>query len=286
MTSSLRQIRFIIQKTDSWKNHLLRGRIGFYTFFLILIFSIAIPSGFFNAFFFFLSSLKYVICFMFFISAIILMVGDEETTKNWQNTSVRNKDIKGKFLYSLIDGTILLVISAAILGILYLSGIPYDLEQTYLDENPGASSPLRYIPTTQAAFIYAFIIVLMLLSMFTGIYWLYSRCSKVIGFRRHENVMKVNIIRVLVGMIINLLIWAVMLPVCFDVAFFDIVYPERSARFQLLGEVFSTKPHLYLLIQLGIILLLNIFYIVDGLIASKKRTNYVDLEFLDTLPDY
>ncbi len=206
MTSSISRIRFIIQQSESWKKRFLKGRIALYILTFMMVFALSITLGYFNLFYYFLSVLKYVISFSFFIATVYFMVADKETSENWQNRTVRNKDILGKLLLSIIEGAIFLAISTAILGIFYLTGFPYKIEQTYLAEHTGAS-PLRYVPTAVEAIIYSFIILMMLISLITSIYWYYSRCVKVIGFRKREKVMKINIVRAIIGFLANFALW-------------------------------------------------------------------------------
>ena len=215
------------------------------------------------------------------MAGIYLLVGEKETAENWQKASIRNKDIISKLLLSILEGMIFLIIPIVILGILYLTGFAYDYEQTYLAEHAG-ESPLRYMPTPAEAGIYSCIILLTLVSLFTSIYWLYSRCGKITGYRVKEKVMKVDIYRLMVGIVLNFLIWGVIFPVLLDNTFFDIVYPDSSTRFELLKEIFSSKPYLFLLIQLGIIFSLNLYYLIDGLLANKKRQNFVEIDLIDT----
>ncbi len=92
--------------------------------------------------------------------------------------------------------------------------------------------------------------------------------------------MKVDITRSMMGVMVNFFIWAVIIPVL-DVVFFDIVYPERSDRFEFLKEISSSKPYLYLVIQLGFILLVNLYYVIDGLLANKRRKNFVKIDLTD-----
>lgn len=237
--------------------------------------------GSFNIYFFFLDALKIVVCFSFMIATMYLPIAEKEIAENWQNPSIRNKDIFGKLLLSLFQGIIFLLLSTVFLGVFYLTGYPKIYEQQYLDEFNGLC-PLGYVPTTSEAIIYACIIFLILISLFTSIFWYYSRIVKVTGYKEDKKTIKLDIIRLLLGLIINLLIWGVLLPVFFDQAFIDILYPEQSTRYELLGAIFSSKPHLFLLIQLGVIILLNIFYIIDGLLANKKRKNFVEIDLIET----
>ncbi len=279
MTSQRAKIRFIIKQNSGLKNRFLKARIGFYVFFSIMVFITSISLGNFNILYYIQSVLKYVVCFSIFVAGLYLMVGDKETAENWQKASIRKKDIIGKLQLSILEGIIFLVIPSVILGIFYLTGFPYDYEQTYLAEHTG-ESPLRYIPTTVEAVLFSGIILLTIVSLFTSIYWFYSRCGKVIGYRDNEKEMKVDITRAMIGVMVNFFIWAVIIPVL-DVVFFDIVYPERSNRFEFLKEISSSKPYLYLVIQLGFILLVNLYYVIDGLLANKRRKNFVKIDLTD-----
>lgn len=281
MISSIKRIRFIIKQSAYWKKRFIGLRIGLYIAGFVLAFVFSMSTGIFNVYYYFLNILKIVFFFSIFMAMAYFIVSDKETYDNWHDRSYRNKDLQGKLILAVIEGILFLIISTAILGFFYLSGFPYEYEQNNFPGGP-STSPLRFIPSPLERMLFAFIIVLQVVVLFTSIYWYYSRCFKVIGFNKYKKIIKVDY-KFLIALFINVLIWG-LLTVYLDNAYFNFIYPDAYPNFHFLdGSIFSTQPYLYLLVQLGLLVAFNLFYIIDGILANKRRTNFIEIDPLTTV---
>ncbi|MGC9778857.1 MAG: hypothetical protein HZR80_06400 [Candidatus Heimdallarchaeota archaeon] len=282
MITSIKRTRFMIKQSNYWKKRFLALRIGLYLAGIILAFAFSMATGIFNVYYYFLDILKIVIFVSIIMATAYFIVGDKEMYVNWHDRSYRNKDLQGKLVLAVLEGMLFLIVSTAILGIFYLFGFPYEYEQKNFTGGP-STSPLRFIPSPLEGMLFAFIIVLQVVALFTSIYWYYSRCWKVIGFNKYKKVIKIDLIRSMSGLTINVLIWALS-PIQLDNAYFNFIYPDAYPNFHFLdSSIFSSQPHLYLLVQLGLLVALNLFYIIDGIIANKRRTNFIDIDPLATV---
>ncbi|MGC9778856.1 MAG: hypothetical protein HZR80_06395 [Candidatus Heimdallarchaeota archaeon] len=281
MITSIKRTRFIIKQSDYWKKRFLALRIGLYITSFVLANVSSMATGHFNVYYYFLDILKIVIFVSIIMATAYFIVGDKETYDNWHDRSYRNKDLQGKLVLAVLEGILFLIVSTAILGLFHLSGFPYKYEQKYFPGDP-STSPLRFIPSPLEGMLFAFIIVLQVVALFTSIYWYYSRCWKVIGFNEKKKVIKIDS-KFLIGFIINVLIW-VLSTIQLDNAYFNFIYPDTYPNFHFLdSSIFSSQPHLYLLVQLGLLVVFNLFYIIDGIIANKRRTNFIDIDPLATV---
>jgi len=274
--TSIKRTRFIIKQNSYWKKRFLKLRIGLYIISIILAFVSSIAKGFCIVYYYFLDILKIVIFFSMIMATAYFVVGDKEMYDNWHESSYRNEDLLGKLVLTVLEGVLFLIVSSAILGIFYLSGFPYDYEQKYFLGGP-STSPLRFSPSLLEGLLFAFIIFLQVISFFISIYWYYSRCFKIIGFNEYKKVIKLDY-KFLIALLINGSIW-VLSTIFLDHVYFNFIYPDAYPNFHFLdGSIFSTQPYLYLLVQLGILVALNLFYIIDGIIANKRRTNFIDID--------
>lgn len=272
----------MIKQSDYWKKRFLALRIGLYLASIILAFPFSMSTGLFNIYYYFLDILKIVIFFSMSLATVYSIVSDRETYDNWHDRSYRNKDLQGKLVLAVLEGILFLIVSTLILGIFHLSGFPYEYEQKNFPGDP-STSPLRFIPSPLEGMLFAFIILLQVVALFTSIYWYYSRCFKVIGFNKYKKIIKIDFIRFMLGLVINMLIW-VLSPILLDNAYFNFIYPDAYPNSHFLeGSIFASQPYLYLLVQLGILVALNLFYIIDGIIANKRRTNFIDIDPLATV---
>ena len=219
MTTQRSKIRFLIKQNTRLKNRLLGTRIGFYVFFSIIVFISSISLGTFNVYYFFLNVFNHFVCFTIFIAGFYILIGSKDAIENWQVASLRKEDMFAKLQLSLFEGALFLVFQFILFGIFYLTGLPKTYEQTYLSQFTG-ECPISYIPTYQEAIIYGFIIFLTIISLFTSIFWLYSRCVTFTGFNDEENLFKINPTKMLLAIVGNFIIWSVFIPIFFDVAFF------------------------------------------------------------------
>ncbi|MHA1155870.1 MAG: hypothetical protein ACTSQK_07140, partial [Candidatus Heimdallarchaeota archaeon] len=73
------------------------------------------------------------------------------------------------------------------------------------------------------------------------------------------------------------------LTVFLDELFISTKFPDILASWDKYDTVFASNPEILLVIELAIIVLLNIFYITDGLLANKFRTNFVDNDMPKTI---
>ncbi len=286
MKASISRIRFIISQDNYWRKKLLHFRIGLYILCIIIVFYFSMASGFFNIYYYFLGILKTVIAFSILMAVGYFIVSDRETYKetynNWHDSTYRNKDIQGKLMLAVIEGLLFLVISTVIFGLFYLSGFPYDHEQKHFPGDTGRS-PLRFSPSQIEGVLFAFIIFLHVVALFTSIYWIYARCFKVIGFNKYKKIIFLDIKRLVFLIIGNFLFWNFS-SLFLDHVYFNFIYPDAFANFHFLDDsLFASKPYLYLIMQLGILVAVNLFYIIDGTIANKYRTNFIDVDPLTTV---
>lgn len=275
----IKHIRFELKQNARVRNRLWKGRIGCYILFFVVAFASAISWGYSNPFYYFLDIVKVVMIFTIVISCGYLVVLDKASAFKWQDPTVRNVDIFAKIVLSIFEGMLFFVVSTAIYGLLFLTKIPFTAEQTYLEEFGGVS-PLRYIPTPIEAFLYISCILLTLLALITSVYWVYSRGVKIVGYNDEKNCPFLDIFRIFPVVFINYPIWA-MLLICFfgDVTYHSLLFPNAHPNFYFLdNSIFASQPQLFLLVQLGLLVALNFFYILDGFLANQRRKNFVDID--------
>ena len=269
---SYRQTRIIIKSEKKMKEHIMKFRIYYLAIHIlfIAIFSLILVS--FNIFFFFISFLKYLILYSLSLSTIYLLIADRETAENWQNRSKRNENLKGKIIHLLIEGFILLLLSLLILGIIYLTGYPRKADEMDLDLGSDGILSRLYIPTSMEAILIVSIIILLLLSLFTTVFWFSSRCIIIKSYYTKKKMMNIKFKRMIFSLIINWIIWGILFPIFLDLSFFNAKFPWIfHIRFPF-EKFFEQSPYFLLLIQLVILVLLNLFYIIDGIIANRKKT--------------
>lgn len=271
---------FLIQKNAYWKAQFRKLRIGLNIIDLIFVFISAIIVGGGNIYYYFLDVLKIVFIHTSFMSLVYFLVGNQEDIENWDQYSHRRKKFREKLLLSLFEGVIFLLIATAMFGILHLTGFPIAREQEFLSEHV-SEYVLGYKPSLIEGILIALIIGIQLISIITGIYWHYSRCMKVTGLRKEKN--KLVIEWWFMFYWIFIAIWG-FATVYLDQVFINLLYPEVFPNFNILeGTIFSSKPYLYLIIQLAILIVFNLFFIMDGFIANRCRKKFIDLDPLATV---
>jgi len=271
---SFRETRFIIKSKKELKARLMQFRIyvSLLHFLFIAIFSISIVS--FNIYLFFISFLKYLILYSLTLSTIYLLIVNQETAEKWHERSTRNTNLKGKIFALLIEGTILLALSLLMFGIVYLSGTYNKVDQMDLDFGSNVISRL-FAPVSIEAVFYALTIAFLILSYFTSIFWFSARCIKCTSYFSRKGLLNTNSKSMYVGLIINWIILGILLPIFLDLGYFfaksywliHISYP--------LKEIYEQNPYLPLLIQLVVIVLLNFYYVIDGVVANRKKTKTI-----------
>ncbi|MHA1463123.1 MAG: hypothetical protein ACTSQ0_08655 [Candidatus Heimdallarchaeota archaeon] len=281
--STFQEIGFLIRTVPENKYIIYRYRIlsiivG--TIFAI-IFSMFITS--FSPILFSLNILKVMSLFTTASSFIYLIFGDNNTTENWQSRSSRKSEIIGRMFHVLKEVGLLLLISCLIFGLFHLTGLPRTIEQSFLEENPSLEFPLNYIPTTIELILIISIIVSLLTTQFTLIYWTYSRCAQYKGYIAKKKVRRINFKRFFISLFISGITFFVVLTVFLDELFISTKFPDILASWDKYDTVFASNPEILLVIELAIIVLLNIFYITDGLLANKFRTNFVDNDMPKTI---
>jgi len=232
-------------------------------------FSIVIGGG--NLFYYFLDILKIVFVISTSMALVYFAVADIEDYENWDQQSYRRKALKEKLLLSLLEGVLFFILASALLGIVYLIGLPVAREQAYLQDHSG-EYPLRYIPSSVEGILYAFIMLTQLISPVVAIYWQYARFTKVIGFDREKNLFKTEWWSLLYFLFVFLWIF---FTAFLDYVYFNLLYPDVYPNFNILeGSIFSEQPYLYLILQLAVLVVLNLFFFIDGLLANKFRKNF------------
>ncbi len=273
--ASFKETRIIIKSDKRIKERIMNFRIFFLAIHIVFIsiFSLLLQS--FNIFFFFISFLKYLILYSLILSSIYLLIADRETAENWQDRSKRNENLKGKFLHLIIEGSILFVISLLVLGIMYLAGVPRRMDEIDIDLGSGGIITRTYIPTSIEAILIVSIIILLLLSIFTAIFWFSSRCMVVTSYFTKKKMLNAKSKLMIVSLIINGVIWGVLMPIFLDLAFYNVKFPWNFPVHFPLEEIFEQNPYYLLLIQLAVLVLLNLFYIIDGIIANRKEISKI-----------
>ncbi|NHJ04020.1 MAG: hypothetical protein EAX90_04300, partial [Candidatus Heimdallarchaeota archaeon] len=122
--------------------------------------------------------------------------------------------------------------------------------------------------------------LMQLIAPIAGICWQYSRCMTVVGFIKERKALKIKPNVLFVMPFLFMIIW-VQFAIFLDQVYFNLVYPDVFPNFNILeGSIFSSHPYLYLIVQLGVLLVLNLFFIIDSLLANKYRTNFINLDSL------
>ena len=236
-----------------------------------MAFSLSFIIGGGNLFYYFLDILKIAFVISTSMALMYFAVADREDYENWDQQSYRKKALKEKLLLSLLEGAIFLILASVLLGIVYLIGLPATREQAYLQDHSG-EYPLEYIPSSAEGILYAFIMVIQLISPVVAIYWQYARCMKVIGFDSGKNLFKTEWWSLLYFLFIFLWIF---FTAFLDYVYFNLLYPDVYPNFNILeGSIFSEQPYLYLILQLVVLVALNLFFLIDGLLANKFRKNF------------
>jgi len=266
---------FLIQQSSYWKSLILKGRIVLNIICLIMAFSLSIVIGGGNIFYYFLDILKIVFVVSTSMALVYFAIADKEDYENWHLRSYRSKVLKEKLLLALLEGVFFLILATALLGIVYIVGLPYAREQDFLLEHLSAY-PLRYIPSPVEGILYAFIMLIQLVSPIAGIYWQFSRCTKVIGFDSEKNIFKTEWWLFLYFPFV--LLW-IFFTAFLDYVYFNLLYPDVFPNFNILeGSIFSEQPYLYLVLQLSVLVVLNLFFFIDGILANKFRKNFKELK--------
>lgn len=131
---------------------------------------------------------------------------------------------------------------------------------------------MLYIPSPVEGILYAFIMLIQLVSPVVAIYWQYARCTKVIGFDSEKDLFKTEWWSFLYFLFVFLWIF---FTAFLDYVHFNLLYPDVYPSFNILeGSIFSEQPYLYLIVQLAILVVLNLFFFIDGLLANKFRKNF------------
>lgn len=239
---SYRQTRIIIKSNKKLKDHIMKLRIYYSAIHIlfIAIFSLILVS--FNIFFFLISFLKYLILYSLSLSTIYLLIVNRETAENWQDRSKRNENLKGKIIHLLIEGSILLVLSLLILGIIYLTGYPRKTDEMDIDLGSEGILSRLYIPYSIEAILIVSIIFLLLLSFFTTVFWFSSRCIVNTSYFAKKEMMNTKSKRMYFSLIINWVIWGILLPIFLDLAFFNANFLGFSI-YHSLSRKFSNKIH-------------------------------------------
>ncbi|MGC9781299.1 MAG: hypothetical protein HZR80_18805 [Candidatus Heimdallarchaeota archaeon] len=279
--STFKEISFLSKSQKQNKYIINRGRIGFIILANIIIIPVSMFTGAFNPILFFLSVFKIILTFSLLFSMIYLAIGDPNSTKNWQVKSTRKNEILGRILHVLKEAGIMLIISGVIFGLFHISGFPKTLEASFLEENPGVLFPLGYIPTTAELLLIIAIILMLLVTQFTLIYWFYSRCTQFTGYNVEKKIQRLNFNRILLGLFVNAAIFGIILTVIFDDLFVATKFPNIMASWSKYETIFSSNPYIILVAELSIIILINVYYIIDGLIANNRRTNFIKLDLLE-----
>ncbi len=279
MTIKNNKTRFLIQKNKYLKSRFWIARIGLSVISLIIAFYYSMIGGGFNIYYYFLDVMKIIFFYTICMALVYFIVADEEDYKNWNDHSYRKKSLKEKIILSLLEGGILFILLTAVLGILYLLKIPYSLELEFINIQSG-NSLLTYTPNLIDGIILAPIMLMQLIAPLAGIYWQYSRCMTVIGFDKRKTALKIETNVLFFMPFVFVLIWATF-PIFLDSIYFELLYPEVFTNATILqGSIFSSKPYLYLIIQLGVLSVLNLFFIIDGILANKYRKNFREVDII------
>lgn len=274
-TSTYKEISYSVKTIPQNKYIISRIRIGFSILSIIFIIAESIFALSFNPLFFFLSLFKITLAFSPLLFMVYLAIGTPDAFKKWQKKSTRKNEIISRLLHLFKDVGVILIIPLVIFGLIHLSGLPRYIEANFLEENPGLEFPLNYHPTISELLLIISIIILLLVTHFTMNYWLSLRCTQYIGYNEEKKILKINLKRVLTAFSINAMIFGAFLTFILDDLFVSTKFPDIMASWDKYDTVFASNPEIILVIELVIIILLNIFYIVDGLLANRFRTNFV-----------
>ncbi|MFW9921810.1 MAG: hypothetical protein ACFFDW_00785 [Candidatus Thorarchaeota archaeon] len=272
--------RFLIKQSGYWRPKFLKFRIGIYFVGLFTVFVFSIATGLSNIYYFLLDIPKLVIFFSITVATAYFVVLDKEQYEKWHERSFRKINLQGKLLLTIIEGLIFFLVSLILLGIIYFSGFPTYYETKNFSELE--SNPLRFVPSTLEGILFAIIISLQIIALFTSINWYYARCWKIIGFNEQKKVIKIASYRMIVSFFITVLIWCLS-SIFLDHAYFNFIYPDVYPNFHFLdNSIFSSQPSLYLYVQLGFLVLINLFYLIDGILANKLRTDFIEVDLLES----
>lgn len=277
------EIRFLINTQPENKKILNIARAMFLIISNVLIIPFSMFSGGFNPIYFYFSAIKIILIFGLLFSFIYLAIGTLDSAKLWENTATRKKEICGRILHLLKESLLMLIISSTIFGLFHVSGLPQQLQTDFLIENPGTTFPLSYTPSTIELILIITIVMLLFLT-FTNIYfWFYSRCVKFTGYNEKKKILKFNLIRTLLGFLINAQIFVIILPIILDELFIATKFPDILASWDNYDRVFTSNAYILLVIELALIVSLNLFYVIDSILANKYRTNFIESEILETV---
>jgi len=265
LTKNIRQNKFIIN----------RLRIFFFIATTTFVIYESIFSLSFNPIFFFLSILKFTLAFGIILFLGYLAIGERTSLVEINDKSKRKKHMIARMLLALRDIGIVLIILSTIFGIIHLTGLPLTIKENFQIENPGLEFPLDYQPTSLELVLIILIILLLLVSHFTLNYWFFARCIQYLGYNDEKQIFKIKISRALTGFLINALVIGVSLVFIFDDLFVATKFPDFLASWDKYDGVFTENAYIILIFELVLLVLLNTFYIIDGFLANKFRTNFL-----------
>ncbi len=277
--STNKEISFLLKTIPENKSILNRFRLFALILINILIIPFSMFTSSFNPLLFFLNIFKIISIYTTVFSFIYLAFGDANSIDKWHKKSLRKKEIKGRLLHVLKEACILLMVSSSIFGLIHLSGLPRYIEVNFLEENPGLEFPLNYQPTISELLLIISIITLLLLTQVTLIYWIYSRCAQYKGYNTEKKLRRIDTKRFFICLSIVFIIFGIILTIILDDLFVSTKFPDIMTSWDKYDTVFASNPEIILIIELVIIILLNIFYITDGLLANKFRTNFVEMDY-------
>ncbi len=283
--STYQEISFLVKTIPQNKYIVSRMRIAYLLVTTIFIVAESIFAMSFNPFFFFLSIFKLTLASSSILTIIYLVIGTTKTFEKWQQRSTRNIEIRSRLLHLFKDVGIMLVIPLAIFGLIHLSGLPRNTEFNFLEENPNLEFPLTYHPTISELLLIISIMTLLLVTHFSLNYWLITRCTQYIGYNYERKKLKIKMKRVIIAFLINYIIFGVLLTNILDNLFVSTKFPDILVSWDKYDTVFASNPEIILIIELVIIIFLNVFYITDGLLANKFRTNFVENEILEKVSE-
>ena len=281
--SVYKEIRFLINTQPENKYTLNIARVIFLIISNVLIIPFSMFAGGFNPLYFYLNALKHLLIFSLLFSFFYFAVGTLDSAKLWQNRVARKKEIFGRILHLLKESVIMLIVSSIIFVFFHLSGFPKHIAESFLEENPSLTFPLYYYPTNIELVLIIVIISLLFLTIPCIVYWFYSRCTQYTGYNVKKKILKFNLKRALFGFSINAILLSLLLTLFIDELFIATKFPGILASWSKFETVFASNAYILLVIELAFIVVLNLFYLIDGFLANKYRTNFVDLDPLATV---
>jgi len=277
-----KEISFQVKNIQQNKFIINRLRIGFFIVTTAFVVYESIFSLSFNPLFFFLSMLKFIVAFSTILFLGYIVIGDTNYLSRIQDKSIRKKEVIARILHLMKDVTIMILILSAIYGILYATGLPKYIEANFLAENPTLEFPLRYKPSNIELILIISIIIIQLLSLFNLNYWIYTRGTQYTGYNNEKKILKLKISRAIIGYVINAIIFGILLTFIMDDFFVATKFPDIMASWDKFDAIFTSNAYILLVIELVMILILNLYYIVDGYLANKLRMNFVKIDVIES----